>query len=364
MSTGRSRPLRKDTFSTIFKTIKPITLSESFSSRPSALIPNIRALSWSPNGSLLATCTSANIRIWNPERPNVKSSVEIRNGHNSSFAGSPGGSATAVEKVTFCPTTENLLASTGLDGGVRLWDIRSPGGPGVSGKGTALADYRVGDRGLFLTWHPNGTELLSGRSDDVVHVIDVRNMTGSSDGPNTWEMHATDRSPVKDKGAFNAMAFSNSGQEVFATTAEGPVKILDYSNMSVLHTLSGHTHATYAVQQSAAGEWVATGGGDGITLLWNTYDWQCAHVLKAHTSSIRDLSFSFDGAYLVVGSGSDARDGTSGLEVYHTDVGDVVHTVDTMNPVTVAAWHPQRYWVAFAGDPGGLKIIGPGSSST
>ena len=98
----------------------------------------------------------AHIRIWNPERPNVKSSTEIRNGHNSSFAGGPGGSGAVVEKVAFCPTTENILASTGHDGGVRLWDVRVPGGAASAGKGTQLADCKVGDPVLFLTWHPDG----------------------------------------------------------------------------------------------------------------------------------------------------------------------------------------------------------------
>lgn len=282
-----------------------------------------------------------------------------------------------MEKVVFCPTTENLLASTGHDGGVRLWDVRLPGGAAGAGKGTQMADCKIGDPGLFLTWHPQGQEVLVGTKGDSVYSVDLRRLDAADK-----TIPPENRTPAVDPSSpprYYAMAFSNSGREVFATTGDGPVKILDYPSMSPLHTLGGHSSATYSVQHSPRGEWLAMGGGDSIITLWDTTDWYCAHTLTAHTSSVRDLSFSFDGAYIVAGSGVDARDGTSGLEIYHTgtfitvllnwndrltigcaiDTGDVAHTLDTNNPVTVAAWHPYKYWIAYAGDPGGLKLFGP-----
>jgi THO complex subunit 3 len=346
------------------KNYKPTLFSESTSTRPSSLVPNIRALSWSPTGALIATCTSAHIRIWNPERPNVKSSTEIRNGHNSSFAGGPGGSGAVVEKIAFCPTTESVLASTGHDGGVRLWDVRVPGGAAGGGKGTQLADCKVGDPVLFLTWHPDGREMLVGTKEDAVYSLDVRKTMNFDDAISQWTLDATEGTPAGERSAslrYYAMCFSNSGREVFATTGDGPVKILDYPSMELLHTVSGHGHATYAVQQSPRGDWLAVGGGDSIITLWDTGDWHCSHALTAHTSAIRDLSFSFDGAFIIAGSGSDARDGLKGIEIYHADTGDVVHTIDTTHAVTTAAFHPYRYWVAYAGDAGGLKIVGVGS---
>lgn len=316
MSRPPTRPLRRDVLPSAMKPLKPVLFSESPSARPSQLVPNIRALSWSPTGSLIATCTSAHIRIWSSERPNVKSSVEIRSGHNASFGGSPGGSGAAVEKIVFCPTTENLLASTGHDGGVRLWDVRLPGGAAGAGKGTQIADCKIGDPGLFLTWHPQGQEVLVGTKDDSIYSVDLRRLDAADK-----TISPENRTPAIDPSSpprYYAMAFSNSGREVFATTGDGPVKILDYPSMNPLHTLSGHSSATYSVQHSPRGEWLAVGGGDSIITLWDTTDWYCAHTLTAHTSSVRDLSFSFDGAYIVAGSGVDARDGTSGLEIYHT----------------------------------------------
>ena len=293
----------------------------------------------------------------------MKSSTEIRNAHNGSFAGGPGGSGTQVEKAVFCPTMESVLASTGHDGGLRLWDVRVPGGAAGGGKGTPLADCKIGDSGLFLTWRPNGMEMLVGTKDDVVHSIDMRRMMDFDSASNKWALDASVCTP--DSGSstrYYGMCFSNSGREVFATTGDGAVKILDYPSMSLLHTISGHTQATHVVQQSPRGEWLAVGGSDSLITLWDTYDWHCEHMLTAHTTAVRELSFSFDGAYIVAGSMTDARDGGSGVEVYHADSGEVAYTIETSNPVSVAAWHPLRYWVAYAGDPGGMKIVGPGSS--
>ena len=215
---------------------------------------------------------------------------------------------------------------------------------------------------MHLNWHPNGMELLVGTKEDLVQSVDVRRMVDMDSSESKWALEAQLRLEHKPSSHYYGMCFSNSGREVFATTGDGPVKVLDYPTMTTLHTLQGHMYATYTVQHSPRGDWVAVGGQDSLITLWNTYDWHCEHSLTAHTSAVRDLSFSFDGAYIVAGSGIDARDGTSGIEVYHVDTGDVAHTIETKNAVTVVAWHPLRYWVAYAGDPNGLHIVGAGSS--
>ncbi|KJX93049.1 WD repeat-containing protein [Zymoseptoria brevis] len=356
----RPRTLRKDTLPTTFKSYKPQVFSET--ARASTLAPNIRSISWSPTGNAIAQCTSVNIRVWNSERPDVKASTEMKDGTRNTAHTS------GVEKVAFNPRMEGVLASTGLDGMVKVWDIRLPGGAtgivgggpmGKAGVTPRGGEYKVGDQGLFLTWHPAGTQLLVGRRDDVVTALDVRKLdtTFIEANADKFDLAPEDRTPVKDKGSYNMMAFSNSGREVFATTAEGPVKILDYPTMKPLYTLSAHTSSTYAVSHSPIGNYVAVGASDSLVSLWDTSSWMCARVLSNHTSAVRDVSFSFDGTYLVAGCGAD-RDGDKGLSIWHADMGEVVHTIETVNPVTWVSWHPLRYAIAYGGDPGGLKVVG------
>jgi THO complex subunit 3 len=363
-SQQRSRPLNKVTFQQLFKPLKPITLSESASTRPSPLVQKINAITWSATGGLLATCTSANIRVWNPERANLKSSTELRNAHPKHGAayGSVGVSGDTVEKVEFCPVQENLLASTAGDGMVRLWDVRTPtGSTGIGGKGTPKADCKVGDTGIFLTWHPDGQELLVGRKDDVIHSVDIRR-TVLPDSTVGLEAIPTERL-CKGKDVYYQMAFTNSGTEVLATTHEGSVHIFDYPSMQPLHSLVGHPSQTYTVQHSPAGSHIAVGAADSTISLWNTTTFFCERTLNAPSQlvSIKDVSFSFDGQFLVAGSGNEAREGLPGLNVYFVETGEVVATVETGNCPSWVRWHPGRYWVAYAGDAGGLKVLGVGS---
>nr|POE47666.1 wd repeat-containing protein aac3 [Quercus suber] len=355
----RSRPLSKVTFPIAFRSLKAQLYSESISGRPSALVPNIRAVTWSPTGALIATCTQAHIRIWSPDRPNVKSSTEIKNAHPK--GGVAGASGDIVEKISFCPTTENLLASTGNDGCVRLWDVRVPGGTAVAGKGTPLGDCSIGEAGVLLTWHPHGSELLVSRKDGSIYNVDVRQMEGTA--VPSYEMGASERTQRAGKTRYNSLAFSNTGREILATSAKGPVQIFDFNSMSLLHTLSGHSCPTYAAQHSPNGTCVAVGSADSLVSVWDTSSWHCSHTVSTLKGSIRDLSFSFDGTYLVTGHAGDAKElGEKNLEVVHVDLGEVVHTIDTIHPVSLVAFHPLRYHIAYTGDGGGMKIVGVGSS--
>jgi len=94
---------------------------------------------------------------------------------------------------------------------------------------------------------------------------------------------------------------------------------------------------------------LATGGSDSIIALWDTTDWICQRTLIDMTGPVRNISFSFDGSFIVGGS-----DEGVGLEIAHTETGEYVHSVKTSGPCPVVAWHPSRYWLAYT-DSSGLS---------
>nr|OQO25222.1 hypothetical protein B0A51_05795 [Rachicladosporium sp. CCFEE 5018] len=349
-----SRSVRKDQFPSVLKALKTTAYYDA--GRDNRLVTNIRGLAWSPTGNAIATTVSNYIRIWDPDRTKVAQSLELK-------SGAPG----IVEKVAYCPTHEAVLASTAVDGICRLWDARMPGGVAGASKGTKLSEAKVGDTGLFLTWHPSGTELLVGRKDDVVMSVDVRKLGGSEGALGTgWDLEARQIDPLQGrhgKTQLNEMAFSNSGRELLVTTGHGPVEIYDWPSLDYLHTLTAHNSAAYSVRHSPAGSFIAAGSGDGMVTLWDTTHWHCAHTMMAHTGPVRDLSFSYDGAYIACGSGGDTKESSTGIEISHVDTGERVHTIDTVAPASWIAWHPLRYWLAYAGETGGLRIVGAGSST-
>lgn len=80
--------------------------------------------------------------------------------------------------------------------------------------------------------------------------------------------------------------------------------------------------------------------------------------------------FTFDGCYIVGG----CEDGKallfeadidcmlisvvdSGLHIFHTETGDVVHTFKTAGSCEAVAWAPTRYCLAYS-DLGVLRIVG------
>lgn len=132
-------------------------------------------------------------------------------------------------------------------------------------------------------------------------------------------------------------------------------------NQTLLHTLNAHTSAAYSVQHSPNGDFVAVGGGDSLVTLWDTTDWVCKHTLSNMAGGIHCLSFSFDGTYICGAHGMD-KDGDKGIHVACAQTGETVHTIETSHIVNVLAWHPLRYWLAYAGDLGGVRVIGLGSN--
>lgn len=381
------RNLRKDVVASHFdyKRAKPIVLNETGRPPPpnSTMAPNIRSISWSPTGSMVAHNVHNNIRVWNPDRADVRATTALQDGPK------PGAHGNTIEKLAFSPRMESLLASTGQDGFVKFWDVRLPGGStnlagggggGGSGGGSGYGakgyaqgksgEYKTGEQTLFLTWHPSGTELLVGTRNDVITALDVRKadtpmiLEPNANAPSTsnlpgYDATPTDRSPTKDKGAFYQMAFTNSGSHILAATTEGPVKVLSYPSMQPIHHLVAHSGSTYSVQQSPTGNHIAVGGTDGLITLWNTNTWLVDHTLMEAAGAVRDLSFSYDGAYLTAGGGLDPlKDNEKGLSIWHVETGEEVVKLETTNAVTWAAWHPLRHAVAYSGDPGGLKIVG------
>ncbi|KYK55993.1 THO complex subunit 3 [Drechmeria coniospora] len=293
----------------------------------------------------------------NPEKPNVKFSTELK-GHTSS-----------VEKVAFNPVKDAELCSVSSDGVVKFWDVRTKACFNeVKGLGDALS----------LVWAPDGQTLLVGNKDDNVYII-------SPSQPNPISSH-------QQSVQTNQISFCWGGEKIFLATSDGRTRILTYPTFEpALHTkrgpgretsefkLHGQTSSCSTVELQPSSRYLATGGSDSIISLWDTKDLICQRTISGISGPVRSISeseplapaailvehwpeanrcrprppgFTFDGSFIVGGS-----DEGSGLEVYHVETGEHVHTFKTAGPSPVVAWAPLRYCLAYS-DLGVLRIIG------
>lgn len=150
----RARSLSCSHFTPAFSKLKTSVYQDN--PRPGSVVPShhfIRTLSWNASGTFIATGSAdRTLRIWNPEKTNVKNSTELR---------TPGATApTALERVAFHPINENELASCGTDGMVRFWDIRTK---------ASVGEVKVGEQPFTLAWTPDGSEIVAGRK--VGHTV-------------------------------------------------------------------------------------------------------------------------------------------------------------------------------------------------
>ncbi|KAK2591399.1 hypothetical protein QQS21_010905 [Conoideocrella luteorostrata] len=334
--------LPKDRFSSWFGNMRSQPYNDPNSIRGGS--HSLRAIAWNPLGTLVATGSSdKTLRVWNPEKPHVKFSTELK------------GHAASVEKVAFNPTKDAELCSVSADGVVKFWDVRTKACFNeVKGLGDALS----------LVWAPDGETLIVGNKKDKLIIV----ITSQSD--NIFVLSPRQPAPLathQQSMQTNQIAFCYSGTKIFVTTSEGRIRILSYPDFKPVLTtmvagnaggkpqefmLNGHTSSCLTTEMQPAARYLATGGSDSIIALWDTTDWVCQRTLTRMTGAVRSISFTFDGSYVVGGS-----DEGNGLEVSHVETGEHVHTFKTAGSCPVVAWAPTRYCLAYS-DLGILRIVG------
>ncbi|CAK96171.1 uncharacterized protein An01g07460 [Aspergillus niger] len=302
----------------------------------------IRTIAWNPTGQLIATGSAdRTLRIWNPERSQVKYSTELR-GHTA-----------GIEKVVFNPVRDSELASCSTDGTVRVWDVRSK---------TCVSRLDVGGEAFTLSWSADGRVMIVGRKKPTFT-------------PSTYTALEPHPQPIQ----TNATTFSHHMStpsspdlHLFATTGEGTVKIISYPSFANLHTLHAHTSACLSISLAPTGRYLAVGGSDALISLWDTTDWICKRTVSSNNGgAVRGVSWSFDGRF-ICGACDEVGCGGNGLEIFHAETGESVHTVPTggnaNSGIPAVAWHPSRYWLAYSttadgSGPGGLRIVGAAGGS-
>lgn len=350
----------------------------------------VGAVSWSPDGSRLASCsTDLTVRIWSVARGECLRVLTGHTDHVFDVAYSPDGRYVAsgsrdhtvrlwdadtgalhqtlrhserVTAVAFSPDGRLLAAAVPYHRNAVLWDLASgqqirslsghvhrlssvafspdgrliATGSGVGAGGGKEATIRIHetDSGRLLrvipadTWHVSRLAF----SPDGLRL--AASLGGSS--PKIWDLES-ERPPLELSGVTTettSIRFAPKGDRLVGGSTEKLVYVWDAVTGQRVYALRGHTEAVFDVDISPDGQTIASSGNDREIRIWRFSKPHGELTLRGHAHHIHSLAFSPDGTRIASGS----RDKT--LRIWDAHSGETLVVSDHKDTVRSLVFTP------------------------
>jgi RNA polymerase sigma factor (sigma-70 family) len=231
-------------------------------------------VAFAPRDELIATSgVDAGVRLYDGKTYQLKTQLR---GHSA-----------AVKGLAFSPSADGLLLATAsFDRTVRLWD--APAGKQLA----HLGDHPNVARELAFS--PDGRLLVSGGARSSLKLWDVKER----------KLAATlsESLPPVSTSAAVTLAVSPDDRLLVSGHEKGEITWRDAHTGAVRQMLNGHDDAVTALVFSGDGKLLATSSPDMVVKVWDAQTYQLRHVLKGHTSWVYSLAFSSDSKTLASGS--------------------------------------------------------------
>jgi WD40 repeat protein/DNA-binding SARP family transcriptional activator len=232
----------------------------------------------SPDGTLIATATEADVIVWD-----AATGTEI-------FSHAPG---EQLDRVGWNSDGSLLAVTSSGDGTTTILDrtgrtveqLRAPDG---------LVPYSV-------SFSPDGSRLATGNGEPIEGV------ELGIDRVIVWDWRSGEMTSTFDTTA-DTLAFSPDGSVIATADPIGAAHLWDAGTGQLRASLTGHTGGVWGVAFSADGATLATAGQDGTVRLWDAEFGVQQIVLRGHTGVAYAVQFSPDGTKLAsVGDDGVAR---------------------------------------------------------
>ena len=276
------------------------------------------ALSFSPDGLVLAAVTGDVVQLWQTADP-----------RHPTLLGPPlTGFSAYVATVAFSPRG-HVLAAGSFDGTIRLWDVANPAHPTALGPLLRLSASGV----QSVAFSPDGQVLAAGSLDGTIRLWNVANPAHPTPFGGPLAGHA---------GGVYSVAFSPDGRTLASGNRNGTIQlwnVKDPAYASALGSpLTGHTDEVYSVAFSPDGRTLASGSFDETIRLWNVTNPARAQAIGGPVTGDRNYINA-----VVFGAGDNILIGADGdytIRIWNLDAAAAIQHIcaTTANVLTSVQW--------------------------
>ncbi len=219
--------------------------------------PRVNALSFSPDGKLLAAGGGTAVTIWNMDW-HVVTSFSLGDD--------------AVHAVAFRDDSSQIAVGAGTS--IVLYEIET---------GRTIHTFTGhSDTVLSVAFAPNASVIVSGGMDETVRVWDC------TDGSLKLEI----RTAKATLDPVYAVAVSPGGEYVAIGGRMETISIVKLSDGVEVTQLNGHTDTVVSLAFGGVGRWICSGSVDKTVRVWDVENWSLAKALTGHKGEVSCVTFT------------------------------------------------------------------------